>query len=456
MSRLFSTVNETVYLVAIIGIVALLYGVLDRYHPRLDLTQEKLYTLSPQTKKVLRHLKKPVTVTAYTRPGTSEANRLKGLLEEYHELSKQLTYKLVDVDRARVQALQAGIKKINTVVFTSGDRTKTIQPEDIFGFGVGNQQQFKGEGSFTSAILELTEGSRQTLCFVTGHGEKEIEGRENEGLSSFEEGLKRENYNPVSLPLAQKKKLSLKECSGVAILGPTAPYLSEEETLLKHYLKRGGKLLVALDPLRGTTLPLLKDYGVTPEPGKLVLDPTRSIALRGPASLVPVIGDHPAVKVLRESRTGVYFFEAMPLKLTSQGSTTPTPLFQTSTSAYTKEVSLKKQVKIAFDPKHDKRGQVVLGAAVQKGKTRLVVLGDSDFLSNALVRDLGNLDTGINIVNWLLEKEQNISIRPKTAQRRTLNLQTKQLHWMAWTVLLFTPLSFFIIAGFLFWKRRTL
>lgn len=456
MNKAFEWTNQSLFLVAVVGILALIYGVLDRYHPKLDLTENKIYTLSDKTLKVLKGLKKDIQAEAFIRPGTSEALRIEAALEEYSTKARHFKYKIYDLDRDLLMARRKDVKKPNTILLKAGDRSKTLQSEEIFSFGsIGGGREFTGEEALTSAIVELTEEKVKRVCFVSGHGEKRINDQSAQGASEFKEGLEKENYEVLDFPLMQKKKIK-GECDGLVILGPSQNYLKEETDLVENYLKKGGRALIALDPLKYISFSFLKTYGITPSVGRIVLDPRNAIALRGPASIMPAIGSHPSVKVLQDVGA-IYFFEAMPLEISTKKDITPTRLFHTSSQAYTKRVEKgARSISVRYDPKKDQKGEFTVGAAVEKGKTRLIVLADSDFLSNALIRDLLNRDAGINMVNWLLESEQKISIRPKSAERKVMTLEASQLKWMAWTIIVFTPLSMLIIAGWLFWRRRTL
>src|SRR6185503_20538731 len=113
---------------------------------------------------------------------------------------------------------------------------------------------------------------------------------------------------------------------------------------------------------------------------------------------------------------------------------------------------------VALDEsKGDKKGPIVLGSAVSaaqastpppapgaandapKPETRVVVLGDSDFAANGGLGIQGNRDLFMNMVGWLSQQENLISIRPKEADDRRITLTATQQSNIAWLSLLIIP-----------------
>lgn len=87
-------------------------------------------------------------------------------------------------------------------------------------------------------------------------------------------------------------------------------------------------------------------------------------------------------------------------------------------------------------------------------KSRLVVLGDSDFASNTLFQNYLNGDMFLNAVSWLGQEDDRIlSIRPKSANNRTLKVTPKQARILT-TAVFSVPVMAFAASGILWWSRR--
>ena len=118
--------------------------------------------------------------------------------------------------------------------------------------------------------------------------------------------------------------------------------------------------------------------------------------------------------------------------------------------------------KLIFDGSIDKAGPINIAVALnrkygEKGQ-RVVVVGNASFLSNYYITSGGNLDLGINMVNWLVGDDSLITIQPSPLKdvNVTIPSDAKSV-FVAWTVFhmfqYFIPIGLFIL-GFLFWFRR--
>jgi ABC-type uncharacterized transport system involved in gliding motility auxiliary subunit len=84
---------------------------------------------------------------------------------------------------------------------------------------------------------------------------------------------------------------------------------------------------------------------------------------------------------------------------------------------------------------------------------RLVIIGDGDFLSNAYLGNIGNLDLGLKLMNWLAAADDLIDIPARTAPDLTLELSYTTSAVIGFTFLLVLPLVL-LLCGFIIWWRR--
>jgi ABC-type uncharacterized transport system involved in gliding motility auxiliary subunit len=112
-------------------------------------------------------------------------------------------------------------------------------------------------------------------------------------------------------------------------------------------------------------------------------------------------------------------------------------------------------------------GPIPLGAAVsasapgakpaENGKTaesRLVVFGDSDFVSNSAIGISGNGNLFMNAVNWLTQQENLIAIRPKDPSDQRLTMTENQQMRVLILSLLLIPGVIFGSGVYAWWRRR--
>ena len=87
-----------------------------------------------------------------------------------------------------------------------------------------------------------------------------------------------------------------------------------------------------------------------------------------------------------------------------------------------------------------------------------MVCGDSDFARNIYITILGNKDFFLNIVNWLAEAEELISIRHKKKEAypfSPLVLTENQKKLVFWFSVVIQPLLILSIGIFIYTRRKT-
>ena len=113
---------------------------------------------------------------------------------------------------------------------------------------------------------------------------------------------------------------------------------------------------------------------------------------------------------------------------------------------------------VAFDPKQDVKGPIVVAAALERSigdrKQRVVVTGSGHFLANQFVGTLGNLDLGVNMLNWLAGDEALITVQPRTRSDLTLEFSRGGLALVGFGFLLVLPLALLVCGGVIWWRRR--
>ncbi len=468
--------NTVITVVLVVGIVCVLYYIAQRHPMRRDFTANKTHSLSVKTLKILGGLNKQVEVVGLLEKGSPAEVQLKDLMQEYERRSKYISFRLVDPQMKPAEAKRYDATQYGLVVI-GGNSRKVLGLEDLFKFNYENpyappdQQpapEFIGEQAVTNAIISVTAGRTKTICFVQGHGERNIDGMAEADYGEVARIIRGENYNVKPIVTASETSVS-KECSVVAVVGPTKPVSQAEYDQLKAYLDAGGRLLLAFDPLKNTGLESLpSEWGV--RVGNDIVIDTGSNFNGEPISPVPEIMYHDITKDLIDSKLAV----SLPLaRSVSEDPAKRQPgvfvasLLRTSPNSWA-ETDLKTET-----PKMDGadvKGPVSLAVVATRGggtlgaESRLVVIGDADFASNVMTGGIakllagaaGNADLFVNSINWLAGEEKLISIRPAPNDARPLNITGPQ------KILLFTIFTFVVpvlivmLGGVIWWKRRSL
>jgi len=447
--------NTLAMSVAFLMILALLNVLAARFSYRVDLTEAKEYTLSPQTIKILTELKQPVKITSFTKEGQGK-EELRDTLKQFSAYTDKLTTEYVDPDLQPGLARQMGVEFSGTTVLESGGKRQTVMGT--------------GEGDLISGILKVTRGEPRKVYFVVGHGEPDPEGFDQNGFSGVKQALEAENYKVETLNLITTTKVP-DDASLVVLAAPAKPLLSQESQALTDYLDKGGKALILADPTRMALLPEIADrYGV--EIGKGVILETGQSLSGDPR--VPVIAGQgylysPITKNMQQMAT-VFPLSTMVRQkkgdTATAGKYTITPLAQTTERSWL--ATDLNNLRPTPDPSKDVVGPLPIAVSVissdagtgsaadsaPKKTTRLVIIGDVVFATNGWLNVEGNRDFLVNSVSWLSEEEDLISVRAKAPANRRLIMTGGQSSLVMYSTIIVLPLAVLGFGAWVWWGRR--
>lgn len=458
----FMTVVSVIVAAAVF--VAVNY-VSSRRNYRWDLTSNQQFSLSDQTKNVLAKLDAPLQIQVYDRDFQQHRDRLR----EYEYVSSQLTTEFIDPDRQRTAAQQAGIQQYGTYVIKYKDRTERVTSS--------------AEQDITNGIIKAVSGETRKVYFTQGHGEKDPTSSERDGFNAIAEALKRENYAVEPLALAQTGSVP-EDASLVVVAGPANDFFPPEVEALTKYLDKQGKLLLMVDPaVKPDTLPLTnlvalaKDWGI--EVGTdVVIDTSGMGRMFGSDASSPVSLSYPPHAITERFNNVITVYPLARSVVPVAGGTngrTAQPFIETSAQSWAERDLSSLSTGAGLDEaKGDKAGPIALAAAVSvpaptpadakpedakkedapKPETRVAVVGDSDFGANFALGVSGNRDLFMNIVGWLSQQENLISIRPREASDRRLTLTVTQQIWMILTAMIVVPGAVFGAGIYSWWRRR--
>lgn len=437
------------------------YVLLEGHPFRYDFTQERDFSLSDQTKAVLKELSDEVKITAFFRKGEDldgvfARRRVDDLLREYASRSPQIVYQMVDPDAKAELAVQYRVADDGTAVFQSGSRRKEIYKSQLFDYRDTPENalpKFVGEGLFTNAILKVSRSEQTTLCLLQGHGERDPEDLSPSGIRQFREYLTKNNYEVKTTSLMTGGKIP-PECR-LLILASSARMAAApaaEDRAIRDWVLKGGRILLLLEPGSGEILPETMKVLHVAAGADLVLDPERHFVL-GPHFPAPVLSEHPITRGLQTANPILSTARSL-IPAENQEEVSIETLLSTSPKAWG-ETDLS-GAEPRFDKGQDTKGPLTLGIAVgkQDGEEPVaIVVGDADFLSNGLIQAPGNLDLSLNMVGWLVGDKDQVTIRPKSERFRNLTLTEGRARFIAAFTQFIYPLLVLLVGG-LYWYRR--
>lgn len=437
--------NVTILGLAVLAILVIANFVGYRHHKRFDLTSEKLFTLSDQTRKLVGGLKQDVNIARFAKTPDEQFD---DLMTEYKNLSPHIKFQNVDPQEKPDVARDFGATHMGDIIVALGPRKETVQGTS--------------EEAVTTAILKVTRTQSKMVCFVSGHGERSIADDGPQGYSQADQGLKKETFDTKTINLASGTAVP-SECDVLVIAGPTQAFFPQETAMVSKYLNDGGKALIEVDPITEDKQSdpnldsIFQSWNINV--GKnVVIDASGMGRLLGAGPAIPLVisyGDSPITKTLE--RTMTFFPLARTVSVADKSKNQPAgvELLMTSSQSFT---TPKLEHAVSYDAKTDQMGPLSLGVAATKDagtkSARLVVIGDSDYASNQAIGQASNGDLFDNTIDWLAQDENLISIRPKSPTNRRIVLTQGQSVGLSWFELLLLP-GFVIILGItIWWKRR--
>lgn len=423
-------INTGFYTVFTVGICVVVYMYVQIHDRQIDLTPQKLHTLSEQTQKYLALLKKDVEVTVFD----IERKPYENLLTRYAELSPRFKWSIHDPRRD--PAFTAKFDPVimdGTVYVTHGEKKKLLRDEAF------------GESTLTNAIVEVTRETAVKLYFLRGHGELSLRGSEGRQartdlITGFANYMQSQSMQIAELDLMQKGFVP-EDASLVIIAGPQNDLTDAEARAVERYLSRGGKLLVFLDVTTREDAPAFRNIGEIlrrrgiEDTGNIVLDMLGD-RQEGSFLKIPLKTYNDKHKITEQlARSGALM--SVPLVRSIVALPQPprdwllAPLALSSSEAWTEPNTVLKR---AMDnqeipaPTKEQLGMQAIGWAIEAAKPnehspRIAVFGTSAFVRNQVYgSQRPAFDLVNNTVQWLVEQEDLIAIPPRSAESTPLIL----------------------------------
>ncbi len=477
--------NVLVQIVLILFVVAMVNSFAFKHYARWDFSRDQKYALSDKTKRFLDSLKSKMRITVFFAPNTPITGDVQNLLTEYQYAGKgKVDVEHIDPERnlSRAKELFDKYKVVtdeSLLVLDYEGRNKTVKASEMadfdqsgMAFGEGPRvTAFKGEQAITSAMMDLVEGKKKTLGYVTGHKEPSLS-ETSSPITVLKTFIENENIKFQELNLLDLDAIPA-DVKAVTIVGPQYDFSDREMKLLRDFWDKQGRILLLLDPTAKT--PKLRGFvnelGIKMNDDRLVVflrTGIQELALTRDVQ-AHFLGDSPITKRLADVRA---------LFLGGTSSLTPEqdrvraanirvePLIQAEKGYFAEtDYNTDDQAKLQADAKQSSNVLLTIGAAVEKGgsadqrvqvnSSRLVVVSNATFVQdNAITQDQQGLDFISGSVNWLLSREQLIGIAPKVPKPLTFSLDEEALRRLRWILLVFIPLVPALIGTMVWWQRR--
>jgi ABC-type uncharacterized transport system involved in gliding motility auxiliary subunit len=408
--RLQMLAQSWLFVVLFVCLVVVVGYLASQYHVARDITQANRNILTPGSVNILKSMKDPVSVTVYA--SNDDANHgdtfRKGMIDfmaRYQREKKDIHLKFINPSAEPKLAQEAGIKEDGEVVVEYNKRTEHISPPIA-------------EQEMTNLLVRLARTNTQAIMYLDGHGERHLQGVKNNDLGEFGKQLEAKGFkfsNP-DLTIAQAVPAN---GAMLVIASPQVDLSPVEVKKIQTYLESGGNLLWLLDDDNLHGLKEVADYlGMTVSPGIAVDLTAAQYGADAKVAFASAYGEHAITKNF-QLRTLFPEAHEIDAKASYEFGWKVGRLVDVAPNGWLeseKIVNGGKNQKAVFDEKTEKRGPINIGVALERiyGKKgqRVVIMGNGNFLSNTFITNGGNLDFGVNIINWLTGDDNLITIQP--------------------------------------------
>lgn len=463
------SINSSIMVMAFILIGVLIYVLAARNSIRIDTTATRQYSLANQTTEILQNLTNPITATAFFVPTdtTSASYRIstENLLNEFKHRSSEnakFTYKYIDPDLEPTLAKNLGVTEYPSIVFQG-------QNTDGVDLSYTLTAPLFEERDISTAIMIASGIQQKKIYIVTGHGERDTTIMDTEdrlGFGLARDSMRNDNYAVQTLSIAQYEIIP-DDAAALVIPGPTIDLSDIESNLIHQYLKSGGRLLLSVDPgtpssynnlvnkwgitiIDGTVIdlgsslanqpktPLIQqEQFVTVDPINVITDPLSQVYFPGTAAFDQILpADEMPEYIRAKPILGTTMLSC--LQINEEINTCNQNQFTILAPSMAVE---------ALKPINEESDE---NAARQ---TKIVLFGDTDFISNYHFYNFNNSDLYLNSLNWLTEDVSLASVRAKALTYRRLVVTDREiqlirgLSWFALPALM-------TLLAFMTWLRR--
>lgn len=375
--------------------------------------------LSADTQEILKNFQGEIRMTSIFESTHPYRRAARALLLEYAEASTlvpglQITTRSIDANHDMVAVSEMMHKfnpEINSIIVEYGSEHRIVSEFDMTAPSeeptwtggsspAGDASHFMGERACTAAIAQLLNPVDSTVYFLGGHGEYDVTSHHHiTGASSIAQAMMANGLSVKPLYLAQTQRIP-DDCDALVVAGPRTMLTQREVEQVSSYLSDGGKAIMLIDhAYAGGLASILENWGIK------ILPPRQDAAPRNYVSTT-AYGEHPVTRRMNNIMTVFSLpcsFETASADPVSERADKPkiTPLVMIPANGMMPSSSEGAQctpIALACE----------LGGVALTGRrhnTKLVVIGDSEFISNAMSQANleGNTMLFLSSVEWLLD-----------------------------------------------------
>lgn len=443
--------------------IGITYWMNNTTFPELDLTDNKMYSLSIETITKIKNIDKEVKV-AFANFG--DYGPIIDLARKYGLENKNISVEIIkDISKRPdlIQKYSVLESQYPMIIVTSGENESTLGAYDLYTYeGID-----RSEEAITNAILNVVTEEKPKIYFMTGHNLYPIE-LFNTVITKI-----KDNANEVSTINLFTLDAMPEDCDTLVITSLAQDITEKERDVLISYIKSGGNLLVFSDPklITGVSTPnldmVLAEFGAAISDGVIIEQNSGHMIAGYPEFIVEDVITYSALTKDIDTELKVCTINSGMIELLDDEKMAELGVEYENLVITSKDVILSEsENEIMFNPNSTNIDVATIASLFTKkladDKTSKLII----FASNLLIADipinlgeytyllpnmLHNMDMVLNSVAYLTEKEDLITIR-KSYSTDPYTV-TKQQNTIIIAIIIFVPVLI-ILAGLIIWRIR--
>lgn len=435
--------------------------------PEIDLTENKVYSLSDETKSKLKDIKDQVKITLINY---EDSDTVVKFAEKYTMLNNEISLEKIN-DLASRKDLMDEYSLETTdqlIIISCNDSKTTLNEYDLYTYDYSTYETIDTtEEAFTNAILDVTTADKPKIYFMSNHTEYEVE----RYFSTIMKDMKEEANEVETLDILTTGNIP-DDCDTLVITTLSEDITEFERDKILEYINKGGELLILSGPnINKKSLTnfqvILDQYGVSIEEGVIFEGNSSNMLYGYPDFIIEKMQSSSLTQKLNMNLS-VCLADAASIKLNTDKKeelkVNYEELAYTSNKAFRRtDLSLGTTSRTDSD---SEEGEFIIGAIVNKSiddnkNSKLIILGNELFVSDMSVKLNGynyyiaelynNSDVVLNSIAYLNEREDTITIR-KSYDTVTYTA-TQMQHYIIMAIIFIIPIIIILI-GFIVWQVR--
>ena len=439
----------------------------------IDFSQEKLYTLTEESKEKVKNIDKEVHIYFI---GYSEDDSNIDLAKQYKQANKNISAEAVDINNRPDLAQKYGIESgTQGIIIECGDKSKVLTQNDLVTYDTTTYETISiAEEKLTSSILSVSSNKIPKVYFLEGYSEFSL----SQNMNYLNMFLENEVNEVDTLDVLAVGKIP-DDCDTLVITSPSKDFDDIATNAITNYINSGRNILWLNSALTTTkdlknVNQILSMYAINPfEVGIIRETDASKMVSNSPDLIIPQIQNTTITKDIY-STTGVILINATKINIDEdkleEKNIEKTELMTTSENAYFR-TNFNNQQNIAVDG--EEKGSFIVGAQLDKTikekneetgegaiTSKLIILGENYFVTDyplsqnsqySAIQLAYNKDLVLNSIAYLADREEDITARKSTG---TVTYTATETQDTVIRIIIFAVPIIIILIGIIVWQIR--